>query len=50
MVHTLSEMHVKNDNGDDIDFSGLQVLLYSTQQLGPASMRELSVSGRSCLH
>ncbi len=43
-ANVLARFHHVEDDGQEQDFTGLQVLLHSSKQFGPTSLRELSVS------
>jgi hypothetical protein len=49
-ANVLARFHHVEEDGQEQDFTGLQVLLHSTKQFGPTSLRELSVSGPTSAH
>ena len=42
-ANVLARFHHVEEDGQEQDFTGLQVLLHSSKQFGPTSLRELSV-------
>ncbi len=43
-ANVLARFHHVDEDGQEQDFTGLQVLLYSSKNFGPLSLRDLSVS------
>lgn len=42
-ANVLARFHQVDEDGQEQDFTGLQVLLYSSKNFGPMSLRNLSV-------